>query len=232
MRILFVVLRLLIAGLILAAIIVTYHTSIGQWHDAGYADLTTLHVNFFSYFTIESNIIAVITLVIGVVLAFRTATDPQWFAVLRLSAFAYMTVTGIVYNLLLRGITVTGAGEGASWTNEVLHVVGPLFIIVDWLFAPGRKRMEWAAIRAVLIFPLAWVAYTLIRGPFVYDQVKGVQGWYPYPFLNPALSAEGYFSVAFYVLLIAAIFGLVAASGIWVTRRHERWPLPAPAAHT
>jgi hypothetical protein len=68
----------------------------------------------------------------------------------------------------------------------------------------------------------------MIRGPLAYNDVLGEPTWYPYPFLNPANSTEGYVSVAFYVILIATIIGLVGAAVIWVTRRaNTRWPLPA-----
>jgi hypothetical protein len=227
-RILFIVLRIAMAAAIIAAIITTYVNASAQWNVAGYADRTTLIVNFFSYFTIESNIFAAVVLLIGAVVLVRGADDPGWYAGLRAAAVTYMTITGLVYNLLLRGIPVTGAGEGAAWTNEVLHLIGPIYLVVDWFFAPGRRRLEWRHLWYILIFPIAWVAYTLIRAPFVFDQVKDVQGWYPYPFLNPAISANGYLSVAFYVIMIAVMFSVVAAGVIWVSRRHERWPLPAP----
>jgi hypothetical protein len=76
-----------------------------------------------------------------------------------------------------------------------------------------------------VIFPLVWAVYTMIRGPLAFNDVAGIPTWYPYPFLNPANSPEGYVSVAFYVILIAAIIGLVGAGVIWVSRRRERRPL-------
>jgi energy-converting hydrogenase Eha subunit B len=225
-RILFIVLRLVVAIAGVAAIVTTFVNSSAQWAAAGYEDRTTLIVNFFSYFTIESNIVAAVTLLIGAFVLIRGDRDPGWYGGVRAAAVTYMVITGLVYNLLLRGIPVTGASEGAAWTNEVLHVAVPIYLVVDWFFAPGRRRLEWRQLWYILIFPIVWSAYTLIRGPFVVDQVKEVQGWYPYPFLNPDTSANGYASVVFYVILIAMMFGLVAAGVIWVSRRHERWPLP------
>ena len=64
-----------------------------------------------------------------------------------------------------------------------------------------------------------WVAYTLIRGPFTPNEVLGEPYWYPYPFLNPNLSPNGYLSVAFYVILIVLFIGAVGAGAIWVSRR-------------
>ena len=175
-------------------------------------------------------------LLIGAVLLIRgQVRDPGWFSILRASVVAYMTVTGVVYNLLLRGVSVSGAAQDVQWTNEVLHVVGPILMVVDWLFAPGRRRLEWRHIWIVVIFPIAWAVYTKIRGPFVDDPTLATLnpdyagGWYPYPFLNPANSELGYVSVAFYVVLIAAVIGGVGAAIIWVSRR-GRWPLPTPKA--
>ena len=71
----------------------------------------------------------------------------------------------------------------------------------------------------MVIFPIVWAVYTLIRGPITPNQLTGADYWYPYPFLDPNNSLNGYFSVSFYVILIAVIIGLVAAAAIWVTRR-------------
>ena len=41
-----------------------------------------------------------------------------------------MVVTGVVYNLLLRGI-VLDQGTTVPWSNEVMHLVGPAFMLLD-----------------------------------------------------------------------------------------------------
>jgi hypothetical protein len=225
MRAFFIVFRVLGAALIVAAIVGQLIQSIGFWDSIGLVDKTNLFVNFFSFFTIDSNVGTVLVFLIGAVLLLRrSAEDPEWFAVLRASVTSYMAVTGIVYNTLLRGVDVS-EGSVLPWSNEVLHVVGPLLMVIDWLFAPGRRRLEWKRIWAIVIFPIVWAVYTMIRGPFAYNDVLDVPTWYPYPFLNPANSSEGYVSVAFYVVLIATIIGLVGAGVIWVSRRRTRWPL-------
>ena len=56
--------------------------SVGFWDSIGIADKTNLFVNFFSFFTIDSNVGTVIVFLIGAVLLIRGAgDDPLWFAV-------------------------------------------------------------------------------------------------------------------------------------------------------
>ena len=95
-----------------------------------------------------------------------------------------MATTGIVYNVLLRGIELP-QGATLGWSNEMLHVIAPILMLLDWLFAPGRNRLDWKTIWVIVSFPLVWGIYTLIRGPFVVDEVSGKDYWYPYPFMNP-----------------------------------------------
>lgn len=220
MRILFVVLRFVTAAAIIAAIAAQLVRSIENVTDAD-GDVGTLLLNFFSFFTIDSNVLAAVTALVGTVVLLRLkagATEARWFTTMRLLAVTFMTVTLIVYNLLLRGIELP-QGQTVEWSNEILHVAGPLLVIADWLFAPGRTRLEWRRMWAVIVFPVVWAAYTLIRGPFALDPVSGAAPWYPYPFLNPATSENGYLSVAFYVLLIAGVFLAIGAGAVWVSRR-------------
>lgn len=227
MRGLFIVVRLAGAALIAAAIVGQLMLSLGVWAGLGITNPATQLVNFFSFFTIDSNVLTVVVFLIGAVLLLRgRGEDPAWFAVLRAGTTAYMATTGIVYNVLLRGIELP-QGSTLPWSNEVLHVVGPILMVLDWLLAPGRRRLQWTHIWAIIAFPLVWGVYTMIRGPLTFDAVSGKDYWYPYPFLNPNIAPEGYVSVAFYIVLIAAIIGGVGALVIWVSRRRERWPLPA-----
>ena len=178
-------------------------------------------VNFFSFFTIDSNVLAVVVLLVGAFFAFaRVGDDPNWYTVLRAVATTYMATTGIVYNLLLRNIALP-QGQTVQWSNEVLHVVIPLYLVLDWFFAPGRAPLRNRALWWIVGFPIVWAVYTLIRGPFAGDPVTGVMPWYPYPFLNPATSRNGYLSVSFYVILIAVVISAVGFGVVWVSRR---WP--------
>jgi hypothetical protein len=218
-RYLFAVLRLGIVAAIVAAIVGQLASSLDFWHSRGVDDVTPQIVNFFSFFTIESNIASAVVLAIGAVLLIvRSAPDSAGFTLVRASVVTYMVVTGIVYNLLLRGVELP-QGSTLGWSNEILHVVAPAYLLIDWIFAPGRVPLAPRKIWPILVFPIVWVVYALVRGPFVVDKVYGNDFWYPYPFLNPVTSANGYLSVTFYVILIAAVIGLVAAGILWISRR-------------
>jgi len=220
---LFAALRAIVAVLVGAAIGVQLHVSIGYWHDAGVKDVTVNIVNFFSFFTIDSNTLTVAVCAIGaVLLAVRGPRSPGWFEMLRAAAVTYMVVTGIVYNLLLRGIELP-QGSTVPWSNEVLHVVAPAYLVVDWLLAPGRRRLGLRAIAYLLIFPVVWVVYTLVRGPHVTDLVAHLPYWYPYPFLNPHTSG-GYGSVAVYIVIIAVGIAAVATGVVYASRLGGRSP--------
>ena len=223
MRILFAVTRIAVAIAITAAVVAQLATSIGFWRGRGLADVTSNVVSFFSFFTIESNVAAAVVLAVGAVLLLlqKGADDTTLYTVTRAAVVTYMVVTGIVYNLLLRGIELP-QGSTVGWSNEILHAVAPVYLLLDWIFAPGRVPLGARRIWPILVFPIVWVVYTLVRGPLVVDAVYGNDFWYPYPFLNPNTSANGYLSVAFYVVLIAAVIGLVAAGVLWISRRKPR----------
>ncbi|MFI6097076.1 Pr6Pr family membrane protein [Lentzea sp. NPDC051213] len=146
-------------------------------------------VNHFSYFTVLSNVIAAFVALLGV---FSPVS-----AQLRGASVLYMATTGIVYAVLLRDVDV----QTPAYANWVLHVVVPILVIVEWLLRPERTTRVWTW----LAFPLAYLIYTLVRGPIV--------DWYPYPFLDPR--QHGYGDVALTCVSVAVIFGALAYLVSW-----------------
>ncbi|TPW73429.1 Pr6Pr family membrane protein [Schumannella sp. 10F1B-5-1] len=229
MRALFVIVRLAGAAAVIAAIVAQLMLSLQVWAAVPVRDVPNQIAHFFSFFTIDSNLLSLVSFLVGAVFLILKRDDSAAWGVFRASVTSYMAVTGIVYNLLLRGIELP-QGSTVAWSNEILHVVAPILVVLDWFFAPGRRPLRWPAIWVVIAFPLVWTIYTMIRGPLVVDGVTGNPYWYPYPFLNPNVAPEGYVTVFFYMVLIAAIIGLVGAGVIWVSRKGGRWPLAARAA--
>jgi len=161
---------------------------------------------YYTLFTIESTMIAIVVVAIGGVLALRHPIDPVSYTSVRLAVTAYAVMTAVVYNVLLRGIPAEGY-VGPQWPGEIMHVWFPIYIALDWLLAPGRPRLRWSALGVVVAYPLAWLAFTLIRG--------AVDGWYPYPFLDPA---TGWMSVLLYILVITGFVVGVASLALWWSR--------------
>lgn len=222
--------RIFGAATLITAIVAQGFTTVGYYATSGAGSAPQLHgfINFISFFTIDSNALAAVVLLAGSVLAMReNVPDPRWFALARVSVVTYMTVTGVVYNLLLRDIELP-QGRTLDWANEILHLIGPVILLLDWVLAPGRARLRYRDVAVVAAFPLAWVAYSLIRGPFAVDAGSGKAPFYPYPFLDPA---SGVVSVTVYIVAIAVLICAIAASLVWMSR-HPRWPLPLDTPRT
>lgn len=217
------VVRLLGSLLILAAVAhqltVTVSNALASATPHG-SHLPTVVVNFVSFFTIESNLLAAAALALAGVWGLRAAgegPEPRWLAVLLACASTYLIATGVVYNLLLRGVELP-QGTTVVWANEVLHVVGPLLLLADVLLAPRRRRLAWRTLAPIVAFPIVWVAYTLVRGPRVTSPLTGNPWWYPYPFLDPH-QASGYATVALYVGVIAVSILAIGAGVVRVSRQ-------------
>ncbi len=164
--------------------------------------------HFFSYFTIESNILACAVLLGG---SLADPDSPGWSTV-RAAATLYITITGIVYAALLAHQDV---GLTAVWVNDVLHRVVPLVLILDWILFDPWPRTSRSSALSWLAGPLAYLAYSLLRGPIVQ--------WYPYPFLDPRRKG-GYEHVALTCVVLAIGMAMLALLVSWIgDRRATDW---------
>ena len=213
--------RAVIAVAILAAVVGQLITSVTFWTARGDASIPLDLLNFFSFFTIESNVLAMVVLAVLVAAQLGRPRIGRRFDVLLLCVSTYMVVTGIVYNTLLRSIELP-QGATLGWSNEVLHLVAPLWMLIDWLLTSGKRDVRFGDLGAVAIFPVVWLAYTLLRGPFTLDQASGRDWWYPYPFLDPATHANGYVGVAIMCVIVAATVLLAAWGMVAVSRAQRR----------
>ncbi len=168
---------------------------------------------YFAYFTIQTSLMDVVVLGVGAWLAFTTPRDTRLFTIVRVCIVGFAVVTCVVYNLLLRDLPPEPGYVWPVWPNEVLHVWAPILLVLDWLFAPGRVNLRLRASFWVLIYPLAWVAFSLVRGVLT--------GWWPYPFLDPTGPA-GWLGVVEYIVGIAAFFLLSSFVFVAIARLWER----------
>ena len=162
--------------------------------------------NFLFFFTILSNIMAV-ALMAG------QALWPGWMrsnGMLRGAVTLYMTITGMIYAVLLAPIEAD-VGLIDPWVNFVLHSLGPVALLNDWLLFPPERALRASSLPTWLAFPAVYLTVTLIRGPMV--------DWYPYPFLDPRGDA-GYRGIILYSVAIVLVFlGVAVFLRWWANRR-------------
>ncbi|MCJ8503457.1 Pr6Pr family membrane protein [Kocuria flava] len=222
MRELFAVARALTALALVVAVAGRLLVHLRFWIDRGDQQLAVDVVNFFSYFTIQSSLFHAVVLVLGVrVLRGRRGAEPPWLGALRAAATTYTVTTGVVYNALLRQVPLE-PGLEQPWANEVLHTVVPVYALVDWVFAPGRRPVPWRTVGWIVAYPVVWAAATLLRAPTILDEGTGNPWWYPYPFLDPHASAGGYGAVALWVAVLAVAVTALACAVVGLSRAGRR----------
>jgi hypothetical protein len=152
--------------------------------------------NVVCYFTIESNLIVGVTCAM---LALRLGRDSAVFRVFRLIGLVGITITGIVYHVAIAKLV-----EFDGWAlaaDQLTHTVVPVMAVAGWLMYGPRGQTSWAVVRLVLVYPIAYIAFTLVRGRIV--------DFYPYHFIDvPTL---GYGKVAANCVWIAVLFVAAAA---------------------
>jgi hypothetical protein len=172
-------------------------------------------INFFSYFTILSNLIVAVVL-----------TCSRWSPQSRAGSFfarpraqsaaaVYTTIVGVAYSLVLRNIWDP---QGLQRLVDVLlHDLLPVLYLVFWFLFVQKDRLRWVDALWYLIFPAVYCGCLLLRGART--------GWYPYPFLDAGNA--GYQNVARngFVLLFAFLtVGLtLIAIAKFLSRRPNRY---------
>jgi hypothetical protein len=163
--------------------------------------------DFFSYFTVEANTLAVLSLLVSsAALAGRHSRALELF---RGAVTLFMTTTILIFIVLLSGYSSSEL-TAVPWDNTVLHYLMPIVIILDWLIVVPTQLIRFPVAALWLGFPLAYLAYSLIRGPIAH--------WYPYPFMDP--SQHGYVGV----LITSVVIAVILAAITWLIASVPRWP--------
>lgn len=133
--------------------------------------------NLWSFFTIQSNLLVGIA---AALVASGRARDATWFRALFVAALLAISITALVWHAVLAG--PPGALSGTAAIGDAfVHTISPALFVVGWL-AFGPRVFSVRAVLLSLVYPLAWLAFTLIRG--------AITDYYPYPFMD--VSAIGY----------------------------------------
>lgn len=168
---------------------------------------------FLAFFTIQSNLIGVAAF--AWLLAVRNGPRTRGVDLLRGAAAVYLTVTFFVVIFLLSGVDVQ---LQLGWVDFVLHKLFPVILVLDWIVDPPATRLTSRDMLIWLIYPIAWTLLTIVRG--------AADGWYPYPFLDPANG--GYGQVA--VTVVAVTIGFIVIAAIMVAIGNARGR-PAQVSH-
>jgi len=156
-------------------------------------------LRFFAFFTILSNLFGA---VLWLWLAARwKATRTRRDDLLRGASVLYLVLTFIVVVILLGGAELQVADPRVDF---IVHKLFPVLVVIDWIIDPPETDLRLRDVGLWLMFPVVWVALTLLRGAF--------DNWYPYPFLD--LDNGGYRSVAYHVIAILAALLVIAGGTI------------------
>jgi len=170
-----------------------------------------LTLNFFSFFTVLTNMLVAAALTLPVVGA---GTRPgRWSASegVRAGVTLYAVVVGLVYHFLLHA-----AWDPQGWAliaNVLLHYVMPTAILLDWLLFTPKGRLRWIDAPKWLAFPVIYGGWTLVHGY--------AAGWWPYWFVNVEELGLGKAALYFSGLLVffLAVGLAVVAIDHWLGRR-------------
>ncbi len=196
------------AGVVVLGVVIQLFVTGTSTGDGFYKENPERVLNVFAYFTIQSNLLLGGTCLL---LALRSGEqDSAWFKTLRLNGVLCIAVTGIVYHLVLAGTDELSGW--ASVANLLVHTATPLLGVLGWLLFGPRRRTDGRIVSWSIVFPLLWLAFTLIRG-------EGT-GFYPYPFVD--VGEHGYGRVLLNCLFVALLFLALAAGATLLDRRLGR----------
>jgi len=197
---------LTVRSLVRLVVAVTIVVALTAQYIHGSDRATFSSANFFSYFTVVSNILVVVVML---ALAARPTlvNDPR-FTGLRGTETLCITATGLVYAVLLAP-SAADVDVNLRWVDLVVHTLAPIVGLADWILDPPRTRPTLPATVAWLAVPAVWLPYTMIRGP--------IADWYPYPFLDPDKESVG--SIIVTCIGILAAFLVIAVGLRWLSGR-------------
>lgn len=163
--------------------------------------------NLFTFFTILTNLLVVVT---GVALAVAPQRRSTLLSVIRLDAVLGIAVTGIVFHTLLADLYDLRGGEAVA--DVLFHTASPILVVLGWLLFGPRGLIDRRIVVLSLLYPLLWLGFTLVRGALI--------DWYPYPFVD--VSRFGYPTVLLNSLGITALFLVLAAALLGIDRALAR----------
>jgi hypothetical protein len=168
------------------------------------ANLFTRSINFFSYFTILTNILAALAFTLPW-LAPQSAPG-EFFSrpKVRTAIAAYIIIVMTIVYFVLRHLTTFQGWDFVA--DLLLHYVMPVLFVIDWLFLVPKQTLKVRDALGWFAFPVIYLLWTFIHGTY--------SGFYPYPFLNSSeLSIARVLLDEAGLLVIFFILGFILVTG-------------------
>lgn len=159
-------------------------------------------IRFFSYFTTLTNMIVALTWT--AVAFFPRNRFGKFFSntSVQTAVAVYIAIVGLIYSLFLRGVWNPRGWQ--KFADHSLHDASPIAFLIFWLIFVPKTGLNWADPVKWLIYPFAYMVYSLARGAIV--------NWYPYWFADAAqLGYPVALRNAFLVLAAFLIIGYIFA---------------------
>ena len=153
----------------------------------------------FVYFTVQSNLLFAAILL----WMLSGARRPAWFPQLRGAATAYIILTGIIYAVLLAEPDEVWSWD-ISFTNLAQHRIVPIMAAIDWILVTSPRALRVRRAWTWMLYPIAYLACCWLRW--------GVDGWVPYPFLDPTIHGIAGLVPSTGQVLIAFVVGIYAVA--------------------
>jgi len=190
---------LLIAICAWLGVILQFVTIVPDWLHQG-RTMSNALIQFFSYFTILTNLMVAITSSAVLLLPYSGfgvfCAKPATITAVAL----YIIVVGLVYNLVLRSLY-----HPQGWArvaDEVVHSTVPVLYVIYWLSFAAKGTVQWKNALYWLIYPLIYLIYTFLHG--------FISHYYPYPFMDvKAIGYTGFWLNSLYLLLLFLLLSFV-----------------------
>jgi len=144
-------------------------------------------VEFFSYFTIQCNLLTAIGLTAVAINGFNKGFFARRGVLTAIAV--YISIVCLVYNIVLRG-TVHPVGWHRV-ADELLHAVCPPLFVLFWVMCVPKQNINWKDAFSWLWYPFFYLVYILIRGSmsalYPYFFLNAVNLGYPQVFINIAM---------------------------------------------
>ena len=170
---------------------------------------------YFSYFSIQTSIANAVFLIASGFSGLRGSPKSVRTAGIRACLVAYAVMTGVVYELLLRGGVeqLDGSQRLLDWPIDATHVWVPIYFVLDWMIRRDRPRLSLTIAAWGAVYPAAWFVLSLGRGTLT--------GWYPYDFMDPNLPG-GYPAIAVAAAAIGGLYLVSMLVVLGINRLHHR----------